>query len=242
MSQKLTYPLPDVYIWNYPIFHSDFWGMSEKGVASVSHYTSNGRSGRIGHTAVVAVPQSSRLGEDCGFPCWSHNQAQSLSHTPRSHLSLLFPTICSERDDLTVVRSQNSTLSVGTSLVFRSLTFMWRFDCLHLRCGPEARETRRSVTWVCPWGHSFQASPLKGGGRGGGLWAICWCRQIASLPCIFYFFILILILFKLYLWPGKCSSNVTPWIWHFCSMIWHPSDNAMFMFHKPKQGNYTELI
>ena len=102
MSQKLTYPLPDVYIWNYPIFHSDFWGMSEKGVASVSHYTSNGRSGRICHTAVVAVPQSSRLGEDCGFPCWSHNQAQSLSHTPRSHLTLLFPTICSERDDLTV--------------------------------------------------------------------------------------------------------------------------------------------
>ena len=89
-------------IYGITLFFIQTSGVWVKKVWPQSHITPATAVQAIGHAAVVAVPQSSRLGEDCGFPCWSHNQAQSLSHTPRSHLTLLFPTICSERDDLTV--------------------------------------------------------------------------------------------------------------------------------------------
>lgn len=229
-SEKLTFSLSDVCIWKCPIFHSDFWSMSEKGMASVSHYTSNGHSGHRPYCGCSCSTVLAWRGL-CGFLCRSHNLAQYLSHTPHRHFTLLFQTIRSERGYLKVASSQNSTWNVGTSLFFRSLKFISRFDCLHFRFVPEDSETRRSMTWVSPLGHSFQASPLKRW-SGGGLWAVCWCLIFSSLHILFYF-----ILCKLYLLPGKCSSNVKPRIWHFGPKIWHPPGNAMFILHKPKKGN-----
>ena len=188
MSEKLTYSLSDVYIWKCPVFHADFWSMSEKGKAAVSRYTSNGHSGHRSYCHGSCSTVFLALRSLCGFLCRSHELSQTLSHTPHSHFTLLFPTICSERGYLKVASSQNSTWSVGASLFFRSLKFIWRFNCLHFRFGPEHWKTCRSMMWVSPLGHSFQDSSLKSRQSGGGLRAICWCLIFSSLHILLLFY------------------------------------------------------